>query len=103
MYADTCWALYRMSITPSNTEEQAFFSSSIAFSKRWLVKKELQKTEIYVGNLNTVKKCWFHFGVGFFFFFLFLVVCVRVLDLFGLVDIFVGHVPKHGMALAEAN
>jgi len=25
------------------------------------------------------------------------------LGLFGLVDIFVGHVPKHGMALAEAN
>lgn len=102
MYADTCWALYRMSITPSNTEEQAFFSSSIAFSKRWLVKKELQKTEIYVGNLNTVKKCWFHFGVGCLFFF-FGGVCVCVLGLFGLVDIFVGHVPKHEMALAEAN
>lgn len=77
MYADTWWALYRMSITSSNTEEQAFFSSSIAFSKRWLVKKELQKTEIYVGNLNTVKKCWFHFGVGCLFFF-FGGVCVCV-------------------------
>lgn len=76
MYADTCWVLYRMSITPSNTEEQAFFSSSIAFSKRWLVKKELQKTEIYVGNLNTVKKCWFHFGVGCLFFFFWWCVCV---------------------------
>lgn len=54
-------------------------------------------------QLEYSEKMLISFWCGFFFFFLFLVVCVRVLDLFGLVDIFVGHVPKHGMALAEAN
>lgn len=53
-------------------------------------------------QLEYSEKMLISFWCGLFVFF-FLVVCVCVLGLFGLVDIFVGHVPKHGMALAEAN
>lgn len=78
MYADTWWALYRMSITSSNTEEQAFFSSSIAFSKRWLCEERITENRNICWQLEYSEKMLISFWCGLFVFFFFGGVCVCV-------------------------
>lgn len=66
-----------MSITSSNTEEQAFFSSSIAFSKRWLCEERITENRNICWQLEYSEKMLISFWCGLFgFFFFWLCVCV---------------------------